>query len=74
MRLPWKSKPQPETKVLVERQEPEWCATCRSPFGPFVYLENKRHYCDPCAVKIQRTMGLQVMERRQSDPDPAPVE
>ena len=68
MRLPWKSKTQAEPEPPPERrQEPEWCATCRSPFGPFVYLESGRHYCEPCAEQIQRTMGLKVAERRDGD-------
>ena len=74
MRLPWKSKPQSEPGPREERREPEWCATCRSPFGPFIYMENNRHYCEPCAAKIGRTMGLQAIERRNTEPDPTPAE
>ena len=34
---------------------------------PFVYLESRWHYCEPCAEQIQRTMGLKVAERRGGD-------
>ncbi|MBT5772864.1 MAG: hypothetical protein HOH95_00635 [Dehalococcoidia bacterium] len=68
MRMPWSSKPAPAPEAGPERRrEPEWCATCRSPFGPFVYLESGRHYCEPCAEQIMRTMGLQIAERRDDE-------
>lgn len=68
MRMPWQSKPKPEPPRVERRHEPEWCATCRSPFGPFVYLENGRHYCESCAERIRSTMGVQIADRRDHDP------
>ena len=68
MRMPWQSKPKPESQPVERRSmDPEWCATCRSTFGPFVYLESGRHYCESCAEQIQRTMGLKVAERREGN-------
>lgn len=67
MRMPWKSKQQAEPDQVERRTEPEWCSTCRSPFGPFIYLESGRHYCESCAAEIQRTMGLKIAERREDN-------
>lgn len=67
MRMPWTSKPKPEPAPTERRREAKWCATCRSPFGPFVHMENERDYCESCAAQIKRTMGLQVIERRKDE-------
>lgn len=49
------------------RSNARWCATCRDRRGPFVYMQNGREYCQPCAYQIRKVMGLLSIGRRESD-------
>ena len=52
----------------VERRTPvRWCAACRRANGPFIYLENGKHYCRPCAVEAYEVMRLRPAGRRADD-------
>ena len=44
-----------------------WCAACRIGTGPFVYLENGKHYCRACARRANEVMRLRPAGRRSDD-------
>jgi len=60
--------PEESPRAWVDRRAPiRWCATCRTGAGPFVYLENGKHYCRPCALRAFKVMRLRPGGRRSDD-------
>jgi hypothetical protein len=52
----------------ADRREPvRWCASCRTGAGPFIYLENGKHYCRACARRAGDVMRLRPAGRRTDD-------
>ena len=52
----------------ADRRDPvRWCITCRTGSGPFVYLENGKHYCRSCADEAGAVMRLRPGGRRTDD-------
>lgn len=43
------------------------CTICRRPEGPFVYMENRKHYCVSCGRKIRDLMRFGSAGRRAND-------
>jgi len=75
MKLPWQkddSVTAAEADVapvefVDRRRSVQWCASCRSPHGPFIFFENRKHYCERCSARIFALMGLQSAGRRADD-------
>jgi recombinational DNA repair protein (RecF pathway) len=42
------------------------CAACQRSMPPYVYFENGKDYCVPCAHSVQR-MGMRIAGRRADD-------
>jgi hypothetical protein len=58
---------QPEQPPADRRAPVRWCTTCRSQTGPFVYLENGKHYCRDCAEAVGDVMRLRPDGKRADD-------
>ena len=68
MKLPWTTQGVDSlTRPDDRRWAVRWCSVCRIARGPLIYLQNGKHYCQPCASKVYAVMGIQAVGRRATD-------
>src|SRR5688500_68762 len=56
-----------ERRESVRRVPPAACEACQLARPPYVYLENKKHYCVECALVVVTTERIYPAGRREED-------
>ncbi len=49
------------------RRPPVQCAGCKRPSDRYVYLQNGKDYCIPCALAVRASLGIRPAGRRADD-------
>ena len=57
----------PPAEPAWVRNNPRYCAGCKRSFSRYVFLENGKEYCVPCARELTWLLGIKPSGQRKDD-------